>query len=77
MIIITMKIPRQQNKFYYTGDAKNYLNIPITSNEKVIGTITKIISSTDDYIEVEGTLYNAGTNYFVEPDLYPCDVEIR
>lgn len=78
MLTITMKIPRKQNDYiYYTGDANSYLNMPIIIGGKSAGTIMKILSSTDEYIEVEGVLFKAGVNYFVEPYLYPCDIEIR
>jgi hypothetical protein len=78
MLTITMKIPRQQNKYiHYTGDAEKFVNMPIVVNEKPIGIINKIISNTDDYIEVEGCLWRAGVDYIDGSDgLVPADITI-
>lgn len=78
MLTITMKIPRQQNSYiHYTGDADKFLNVPIVINEKPVGTINRIIDSTDEYIKVEGILFRAGANYFDRPDgLMPADITI-
>jgi len=78
MLTITMKIPRQQNSYInYTGDANKFLNMPIVVNGKPIGTINKIISNTDGYIEVEGCLWKAGANYFDTAEgLIPADITI-
>jgi hypothetical protein len=79
MLTITMKIPRQQNSYiHYIGEAEKFINQPIVIDQKVIGTITKIISNTDDYIEIEGCLWKAGANYFDKPEgLEPADITIR
>jgi len=79
MLTITMKIPRQQNSYvHYTGDADAFINQPIVINDKPIGVINKIISSTDDYIEAEGVLWRAGANYYKrENGLVPADITIK
>jgi len=78
MIEITMKIPRLIYKnTKYVGDANVFINQPIIINEKVIGVVSSIISSDDNYIEIEGYLFNAGANYFTEPEMKPCSIEIH
>lgn len=78
MLTITMKIPRQQNSYiHYTGEAEKFINQPIVIDQRVIGIITKVISSTDDYIEVEGLLWKAGASYLDKQDgLEPADITI-
>ena len=68
----------QQNSYiHYTGDANSFLDKPIIVNENIVGTINRIISDTDDYIEVEGVLFRAGADYFDRPEgLVPADVTI-
>ena len=78
MIKITLRLPRKQKDFiHYVGDANEYLNRPIISDDKPIGNITRIIEDTDEYTEVEGILYNAGIDFIKrEGDYIPSDVTI-
>ena len=78
MVNITLKLPRiNENGIKYIGDADKYLNLPITIDDKVVGVITEILNDSDNYIEVEGILYKAGTNLLKIEDCYfPGEVEI-
>lgn len=77
MLEIKLKLPREQVNFKYEGLASSFLNLPITMNGNAMGVITKIISNTDDFIEVEGYLFKAGINFFKTKDQYcPSDVQI-
>jgi len=77
MLEIKLKLPREQTYFKYDGLATNFLNIPIVINNNAVGVIIKILSSTDDFIEVEGYLFKAGVNFFKSDDQYcPSDIQI-
>jgi hypothetical protein len=74
---VILEIPRKQKYTHYINSADQYLNLPIVINEKSIGVITKILDDNDDYIKVEGFLYNAGTSYLKQENLYsPFSFEI-
>ena len=79
MLTVKFTIPRYHNSYiHFTGDADQFLNRPIVINQEAVGVITRVISSTEDSIEVEGHLWTAGVNYFDKPDgLEPADITIK
>lgn len=79
MLTVKFTIPRYHNSYvHFTGDAEKFIDQPIIIDQDAVGVITKIISSTDDYIEVEGHLWKAGANYFDEVEgLRPANISIR
>lgn len=77
-IKVILQIPKNQRYIHYINNADQFLNLPIASNRKPVGVITKILNNNDDYIEVEGTLYNAGVSYSRQENLYsPFRFEIN
>ena len=68
-IKVIFQIPRKQRYIHYINNADQFLNLPIIVDNKPVGVITKILNDNDDYVEVEGLLFNAGTNYLNQENM--------